>query len=137
MHILWVVIIGALAGFVAKLISPSPNNPQGFILTTVLGIVGSIVASYLGQAVGLYGPDQSAGFIGPRKTIDLKSRRTPRHSLRLAGSPYEPEETAREWLCTQSAANSSLASLFFRERAGNCVGQIWLGAAGGHQNASI
>ena len=64
MHILWVVIIGALAGFVAKLISPSPNNPQGFILTTVLGIVGSIVASYLGQAVGLYGPDQSAGFIG-------------------------------------------------------------------------
>ena len=64
MHILWVIIIGALAGFVAKLIAPSPNNPQGFILTTVLGIVGSIVASYLGQAVGLYGSDQGAGFIG-------------------------------------------------------------------------
>jgi uncharacterized membrane protein YeaQ/YmgE (transglycosylase-associated protein family) len=64
MHILWVIIIGALAGFAAKLISPSPNNPQGFILTTVLGIVGSIVASFLGQAVGLYGPDQRAGFIG-------------------------------------------------------------------------
>jgi uncharacterized membrane protein YeaQ/YmgE (transglycosylase-associated protein family) len=54
MHILWVIIIGALAGFIAKLISPSPNNPQGFILTTVLGIVGSIVASFLGQAIGLY-----------------------------------------------------------------------------------
>ena len=40
------------------------NNPQGFILTTVLGIVGSIVASFLGQAIGLYGPDQGAGFIG-------------------------------------------------------------------------
>ena len=64
MHILWVIIIGALAGFIAKLISPSPNNPQGFILTTVLGIVGSIVASFLGQAVGLYGPDENAGFIG-------------------------------------------------------------------------
>jgi uncharacterized membrane protein YeaQ/YmgE (transglycosylase-associated protein family) len=64
MHILWVIIIGALAGFIAKLISPSPNNPQGFILTTILGIVGSIVASFLGQALGLYGPDQSAGFIG-------------------------------------------------------------------------
>jgi hypothetical protein len=34
MHIIWIIIIGALAGFIAKLISPSPNNPQGFILTT-------------------------------------------------------------------------------------------------------
>jgi uncharacterized membrane protein YeaQ/YmgE (transglycosylase-associated protein family) len=64
MHILWVIIIGALAGFIAKLLSPSPNNPQGFILTTLLGIVGSFVASFLGQAIGLYGPDQGAGFIG-------------------------------------------------------------------------
>jgi uncharacterized membrane protein YeaQ/YmgE (transglycosylase-associated protein family) len=64
MHILWVIIIGAIAGFIAKLISPSPNNPQGFVLTTVLGVVGSIVATYLGQAVHLYEPGQGAGFIG-------------------------------------------------------------------------
>jgi len=64
MHFVWVVVIGAVAGFIAKLISPSANNPQGFILTTVLGIVGSIVATYLGQAVHLYGPDEGAGFIG-------------------------------------------------------------------------
>jgi len=64
LHFLWVVIIGAIAGAIAKWISPSPNNPEGFILTTVLGVVGSVVASYLGQALHLYGPDEGAGLIG-------------------------------------------------------------------------
>jgi uncharacterized membrane protein YeaQ/YmgE (transglycosylase-associated protein family) len=64
MHIIYVIIIGFIAGIIAKLVHPSPNNPSGFILTTVLGIVGAFVATYLGQAVGWYGPDQSAGFIG-------------------------------------------------------------------------
>jgi len=64
LHLIWVVIIGAIAGFIAKWISPSPNNPEGFILTTILGIVGSVVASYLGQALHLYGPDEGAGLIG-------------------------------------------------------------------------
>jgi uncharacterized membrane protein YeaQ/YmgE (transglycosylase-associated protein family) len=40
------------------------SRAQGFILTTVLGIVGAFVATYLGQALGWYGPDQNAGFIG-------------------------------------------------------------------------
>jgi uncharacterized membrane protein YeaQ/YmgE (transglycosylase-associated protein family) len=43
--------------------SPSPNNPQGFVLTTVLGIVGSVVATFLGRAIHLYGSDQGAGII--------------------------------------------------------------------------
>ena len=43
---------------------PGPNEPQGFILTTILGIVGAFVATYLGQALGWYGPNQGAGFIG-------------------------------------------------------------------------
>jgi uncharacterized membrane protein YeaQ/YmgE (transglycosylase-associated protein family) len=64
MHILWVIIIGFIAGVVAKFIHPSPNDPSGFILTTLLGIAGAFVATYLGQAIGWYGPDQSAGFIG-------------------------------------------------------------------------
>ena len=64
MHILWIIIIGFLAGVVAKFIMPGPNEPGGFILTTVLGIVGAFVATYLGQAIGWYGPDQGAGFIG-------------------------------------------------------------------------
>ncbi len=64
MHILWIIIIGFLAGVVAKFIMPGPNEPGGFIMTTILGIVGAFVATYLGQAIGWYGPDQGAGFIG-------------------------------------------------------------------------
>jgi uncharacterized membrane protein YeaQ/YmgE (transglycosylase-associated protein family) len=55
--------VGAIAGFIARWISPSPNNPQDFVLTTVLGIVGSVVATFLGRAIHLYGPDQGAGII--------------------------------------------------------------------------
>ena len=63
MQVVWAIIVGAIAGFIARWISPSPNNPQGFVLTTVLGIVGSVVATFLGRAIYLYGPDQSAGII--------------------------------------------------------------------------
>jgi uncharacterized membrane protein YeaQ/YmgE (transglycosylase-associated protein family) len=64
MHILWIIIIGFLAGFIAKLIHPSPNEPSGFILTTLLGIAGAFVATYIGQAIGWYRADQGAGLIG-------------------------------------------------------------------------
>ena len=64
MHILWIILIGFVAGVIAKLVTPGDNEPQGFILTTSLGIVGAFVATYLGQAIGWYGPDQSAGLIG-------------------------------------------------------------------------
>ena len=64
MHILWIIIIGFLAGVIAKFIMPGPNEPSGFIMTTILGIVGAFVATYLGQAIGWYGPDQGAGFVG-------------------------------------------------------------------------
>lgn len=63
MHILWIIIIGFVAGLIARFLVPGPNNPAGFILTTLLGIVGAFVASFLGRAIGWYGPDQSAGFI--------------------------------------------------------------------------
>lgn len=64
MHIIVTIIIGFLAGVIAKFIMPGPNEPSGFILTTILGIIGAFVATYVGQAVGWYGPDQGAGFIG-------------------------------------------------------------------------
>jgi uncharacterized membrane protein YeaQ/YmgE (transglycosylase-associated protein family) len=64
MHILWIVLIGFVAGLLAKLIHPSPNEPTGFIMTTLLGIVGAFVATYIGQAIGWYRADQGAGFIG-------------------------------------------------------------------------
>jgi uncharacterized membrane protein YeaQ/YmgE (transglycosylase-associated protein family) len=64
MGILWTIIIGFVAGVVAKFLMPGDNEPAGFILTTILGIVGAFVATYLGQALGWYGPGQGAGFIG-------------------------------------------------------------------------
>jgi uncharacterized membrane protein YeaQ/YmgE (transglycosylase-associated protein family) len=63
MGILWIIIIGFVAGLIARFLSPGPNNPQGFILTTVLGIVGAFLATFIGQAVGWYRADQGAGFI--------------------------------------------------------------------------
>jgi uncharacterized membrane protein YeaQ/YmgE (transglycosylase-associated protein family) len=64
MGIIWTIIVGFLAGIVAKFIMPGKNEPSGFILTTILGIVGAFVATYLGQALGWYGPNDGAGFIG-------------------------------------------------------------------------
>jgi uncharacterized membrane protein YeaQ/YmgE (transglycosylase-associated protein family) len=64
MGILWTIIIGFIAGVIAKFLMPGPNEPSGFILTTILGIVGAFVATFLGQAVGWYRPDQGAGLIG-------------------------------------------------------------------------
>lgn len=63
-HILWTIIIGFVAGVIAKFLHPGRNEPSGFILTTMLGIVGAFVATYLGQAIGWYRPGQSAGLIG-------------------------------------------------------------------------
>jgi uncharacterized membrane protein YeaQ/YmgE (transglycosylase-associated protein family) len=64
MGILWTIIIGFVAGVVAKFLMPGPNEPSGFILTTILGIVGAFVASYLGQALGWYAPGEGAGLVG-------------------------------------------------------------------------
>jgi uncharacterized membrane protein YeaQ/YmgE (transglycosylase-associated protein family) len=64
MSIVWAIIIGFIVGIIAKLITPGDPKPRGFILTTVLGIVGAVLATILGQAVGLYQPGETAGFIG-------------------------------------------------------------------------
>ena len=64
MNILWIIVIGFVAGVIARFLAPGPNNPQGFILTTVIGIVGAFLATFIGQAVGWYRLDQGAGTIG-------------------------------------------------------------------------
>ncbi|MEY9400230.1 putative membrane protein YeaQ/YmgE (transglycosylase-associated protein family) [Bradyrhizobium japonicum] len=64
MSIIWTIIIGFVAGVIAKLIMPGDNEPSGFILTTILGIVGAFVATYLGQALDWYRPGEGAGLIG-------------------------------------------------------------------------
>jgi uncharacterized membrane protein YeaQ/YmgE (transglycosylase-associated protein family) len=60
---LWIIVIGFVAGILARLLSSAPNKPVGFLLTTALGIVGAFVATFIGQAVEWYRPDQGAGFI--------------------------------------------------------------------------
>ena len=60
---LWILIVGAVAGILARILSPGPNNPSGFILTIVLGIVGAFLATFVGQMIGHYSPDEGAGFI--------------------------------------------------------------------------
>jgi uncharacterized membrane protein YeaQ/YmgE (transglycosylase-associated protein family) len=62
--IIWTIIIGFIAGIIAKLITPGRNEPSGFILTTILGIIGAFVATYLGQAIGWYRAGEGAGLIG-------------------------------------------------------------------------
>jgi uncharacterized membrane protein YeaQ/YmgE (transglycosylase-associated protein family) len=64
MSILWTIIIGFIVGIIAKFLMPGDNEPKGFIMTTILGIVGAFVASFLGQALGFYSPGEPAGFFG-------------------------------------------------------------------------
>lgn len=63
MHIIWTILIGLVAGALAKLIMPG-KDPGGWIVTTLLGIAGALVATYLGHLIGWYKAGQGAGFIG-------------------------------------------------------------------------
>lgn len=62
-EIIWTVVIGFVAGIIAKFLHPGGNEPSGFILTAILGIVGAFVATYLGQMIGWYKAGESAGFM--------------------------------------------------------------------------
>ncbi len=63
MYIVWTILLGLAAGIIAKFIYPGRQN-MGWIMTTLLGIAGSFVATYLGQWLKIYQPGQTAGFIG-------------------------------------------------------------------------
>jgi uncharacterized membrane protein YeaQ/YmgE (transglycosylase-associated protein family) len=62
MSIIWAIVIGFIVGLIAKFLMPG-RDPGGFIVTALLGIVGAVLASFLGQALGLYADGQAAGFI--------------------------------------------------------------------------
>lgn len=89
--LLWVIIVGFVAGLIARLLSPGPNNPTGFILTTVLGIVGAFLATFIGQAIGWYRADQGAGFvaatIGAVIVLFIWNRLVARGVVRDPGNP--------------------------------------------------
>jgi uncharacterized membrane protein YeaQ/YmgE (transglycosylase-associated protein family) len=55
MSILWIILIGFIAGLIAKWLAPGPNNHIGFIFTVILGIVGAFLATFIGQAIGYAG----------------------------------------------------------------------------------
>jgi len=64
LHFIWTIIIGFVARLIARVVTPGDKGPQGFILTAILGIIGALAATYLGQAIGWYGSGENAGFIG-------------------------------------------------------------------------
>jgi len=61
--LIWIIVVGLVAGIVARWLSPGPNTPSGFVLTTLLGIAGAFLATFIGQSIGWYRVDQGAGFI--------------------------------------------------------------------------
>jgi uncharacterized membrane protein YeaQ/YmgE (transglycosylase-associated protein family) len=61
---LWIIIIGFVAGIIARLLMPGPNTPKGFLVTTILGVAGAFLATIVGDAAGLYRPGEGAGLIG-------------------------------------------------------------------------
>ena len=63
MHLLWTILIGLVAGALARFIVPG-KDPGGFLVSIILGIAGALVATFLGRALGLYQAGESAGFIG-------------------------------------------------------------------------
>ena len=62
LHLIWTIIIGFIAGLIARALTPGAG-PRGFFLTSALGIAGALVATYLGQALGFYSQGHPAGFI--------------------------------------------------------------------------
>ena len=63
MGLIWTIIVGFVVGVVAKFVHPGRDN-MGFVMTTLLGVAGAFVATFLGQAIGWYEAGQGAGFIG-------------------------------------------------------------------------
>ena len=62
--LVWIIFIGLVAGTIARLITPGPNKPHGFLLTVVLGVAGALLASFIGQWLGIYMPHRGASFFG-------------------------------------------------------------------------
>jgi len=64
MGLLMTLFVGLIAGIIAKLVHPGKNEPKGFLLTTLLGVVGAFVFTFIGQILGFYGENDAAGLIG-------------------------------------------------------------------------
>ena len=96
MHILWIIVIGFVAGFIARNLAPGPNHPHGFVFTILLGIAGAFVATYLGQSFGWYRIDQGAGLIGA--TVGAVLVLFVWHHLVATNTVSDPGIGPRRWL---------------------------------------
>jgi uncharacterized membrane protein YeaQ/YmgE (transglycosylase-associated protein family) len=102
-NIIWIIVIGFIAGVIARVVSPGPNKPSGFILTTVLGVAGAFLATFIGQTIGWYRLDQGAGFIGATVgaliVLFIWNRLVVHHVLRDPGVPTDSSAPPqRRWL---------------------------------------
>jgi uncharacterized membrane protein YeaQ/YmgE (transglycosylase-associated protein family) len=100
-NIIWIIIIGFVAGLIARVLSPGPNEPKGFILTTALGIAGAFIATFIGQTIGWYRLDQGAGLIsatlGALVVLFIWNRR-PRRRRAVGRSAFRPRSRRRTGL---------------------------------------
>jgi len=91
--ILWIIAVGFVAGIIARFLSPGPNKPGGFVLTVGLGIAGAFLATFIGQTVGWYRPDQGAGFvtatIGAIVVLFIWNRLVASRAIRDQGVPSD------------------------------------------------
>ncbi len=91
--LIWIIVVGFVAGIVARILSPGPNNPSGFIVTTALGIAGAFLATFIGQSIGWYRPDQGAGFIaatiGAIVVLIIWNRLVAHRAIRDPAMPYD------------------------------------------------
>ena len=98
-NIIWIIIIGFIAGLIARVLSSGPNEPKGFLLTTVLGIVGAFVATFIGPSIGWYRLDQGAGLIGATVgaviVLFIWNRLVAHRLIRDPGNPSGPSSPAR------------------------------------------
>ena len=101
-NIIWIIVIGFVAGLIARFLSRGPNNPTGFILTTVLGIAGAFLATFLGQTIGWYRLDQGAGLIGATVgalvVLFIWNRLVAHGAISDPGVPGPGGPTTRRWL---------------------------------------
>ena len=102
-NIIWIIAVGFVAGIIARMLSPGPNNPAGFILTTVLGIAGAFLATFIGQTIGWYRTDQGAGFIaaavGALLVLFIWNRLVVHRAIGDPGVPNDPAAPGpRRWL---------------------------------------
>ena len=89
--ILWLILVGFVAGMIARWMSRGPNTPSGFVLTVALGIAGAFLATFIGQTIGWYRADQGAGFIaatvGALAVLFIWNRLVANGTLRDPGNP--------------------------------------------------